>query len=181
MNRTPISEGFRVRSLAGQRREAVVSAGVVLVIPLVLVPLSALFADLSTEATGQLPLWAVEAFRPDLLLAWIAAARLPWPIAFGYGLIPLAMPPVLAIAGLGTVGRWAILGGFCLIGSVLTGFMGLGMLLELIAPSAPGAGVRLEVLAGLCWPLLAVEGAGCLLAASIGASEVSLQGDGGPA
>ncbi len=147
------------------------AAGAVVLIPLVLVPLSAVFANLSVEQADAMPRWAVEAFRPDLLVAWIAAARLPMPVLIGYGLVPLAMPPTLAIVGWGTVGRWAALAGFCLVGSVLIGLLGLGMLLELIAPGAPGVGERLEVLAGLCWPLLAIEGAGCLLAASLSGSE----------
>ncbi len=158
-----------------------VSAVLVLLIPLVLVPLSGWFADLSTEDVDQLPLWAIEAFRTELLVAWIAATRLPVPILIGYGLVPLAMPPLLALAGFGTVSRWAVLAGFCLVASILTGLLGLGILLELIASGAPGAGVRLEVLAGLCWPLLALESGGCLLASSIGGSDGWIQGEGGSA
>jgi hypothetical protein len=152
----------------------------VVLIPLIVVPLSALFASFSAEEAEGLPIWAVQAFRADLLVAWVAAARLPVPVLIGYGVIPLALPPALAILGWGTVARWASLAGFCLVGSVLTGLLGLGVLLELIAPSAPGAGIRLEVLAGLCWPLLAMEGGGCLLAASLGGSEGSIPGAGGP-
>lgn len=89
-------------------------------------------------------------------MAWSALARLPVPVLIGDGLVPLAMPPTPAIGGWGTVGRWAALAGFCLVGSALTGLVGLGIVLELVAAGAPGVGVRLEVLVGRA--LLAVAG-----------------------
>ncbi|MEW4569683.1 hypothetical protein AB1L88_17595 [Tautonia sp. JC769] len=176
MSHESISEGTRARLPAGPRRGAMMAALAVVLIPMILVPLSAVFASLSAEEADGLPIWAVQAFRPELLVAWVAAARLPAAVLLGYGLIPLAVPPALAALGWGSVGRWAALAAFCLLGSVLTALLGLGVLLELIAPGAPGAGIRLEVLAGLCWPLLAIEGGGCLLAAALGGSDVPIPG-----
>lgn len=148
----------------------VVPAAVVLLVPVVVVPLASAFVEVPAEDDGRYPVWAVEAFGAELLNAALAALSLPLPVLMLYGAVAVAVPPVGAILGLGTIGRWASLAGFCLVGSALGGLLGLGLLLELVAPDLGGTSVRLEILVGLAWPLLAIEGLGCLLAASVAPS-----------
>lgn len=154
-----------------------IAAVIVLLVPLVLVMVSLLFANVSAEEAEPLPLWATQAFSDELLLAFFAAVRLPWPILMGNGLVLVGLPPILALIGLGTLGRWAALAGFCGIGSLLGIVLGFGLLLELVAPGSPGTAVRLEVVTGLSWPMLALECGGCLLAASMASSGVDVRAE----
>ena len=140
---------------------AVAAAGVVLAWP---------FVRVTPALETTLPLWAVEAFGPDLIGSALAASTLPPPVLLAYGLLPLAVPAVGGLLGLGTVARWASLAAFCLMAAVLLGLLLVGLLLHLIAPASPGFEAGVGLIVGLAAPLLALQCCGCLLAASLAPS-----------
>ena len=143
-----------------------VPAAVALGVPAVLVPLGLLFAGVPGPSAEALPLWAVEAFGPDPLGGATAVAWLPGPVLLLVLALPLAAPTAASLLGQGTVGRWASLAGACLLGAAGLAILAVGLLLRLVAPAAPAAAARLALMAGLAAPVLAIEAAGCLLAAA---------------
>jgi hypothetical protein len=147
----------------------VIPAAVVLLVPAVLVPMAVLAVQVPREVEGRYPVWAVEAFGAAPLDAALAALSMPIPMLMLAVLAAVGLPLLGAILGLGSVGRWAALSGFCLVGAVLGGLLALGLLLELVLPESRDA-LGLQTLIGLTWPLLAIEGCGCLLAASVAPS-----------
>ncbi|WP_126727747.1 hypothetical protein [Tautonia sociabilis] len=153
-----------------------IPAAVVLLIPLFLVPFSATMVGIPAEDPGTMPVWAIEAFGVEPLFAALSALTLPMPMMALGGAIALAMPAVGAILGLGTVGRWASLGGFCLAAAVLTGLLSLLLLLGLVPTVGGGPAIRAEVLAALACPVFALEGCGCLLAASMASGGADREG-----
>jgi hypothetical protein len=153
----------------------VIPAAVVLLVPALLLPMGALVAPVPGDDPGRYPVWAVEAFGAEPLDAALAALSMPIPMQMLALLAAVGLPLLGASIGLGSVGRWAALSGFCLVGAVLGGLLTLGLLLELVLPGSADA-TGLQTLVGLSWPLLAIEGCGCLLAASVAPSARSGSG-----